>query len=124
MRVQLDAARVTNTPLNACFGDFDLRLHKELDPVYEEDVPFNAPPTQRLPASHAEWVSAWPNIARPTSRCTPAGRTSELGSEPLLEVVGAAYTDGEFVCDEGRADGRLRTKAYDLAGGTVQVARR
>ena len=121
VRVQLDAARVTGTPLNACFGDFDLRLHKELDPVYEEDVPFNAPPTQRLPASHAEWVSAWPNIAPPNVALYAGRANGELGSEPLLEVVGAAYTDGEFVCDEGRADGRLRTKAYDLAGGTVRV---
>jgi len=121
VRVQLDAARVTGTPLNACFGDFDLRLHKELDPVVDLDHTFDSPPTQRLPASHAEWVSAWPNIAPPNVALYAGRANGKLGSEPLLEVIGAAYTDGEFVCDEGRADGRLRTKAYDLTGGTVQV---
>ena len=121
VRVQLDAARVTGTPLNACFGDFDLRLHKELDPVVDLDHTFDAPPTQRLPASHAEWVSAWPNIAPPNVALYAGRANGELGSEPLLEVVGAAYTDGEFLCDEGRTDGRLRSKAYDLAGGTIQV---
>lgn len=121
VRVQLDAARVTGTPLNACFGDFDLRLHKELDPVVDLDHAFDSPPTQRLPASHAEWVSAWPNIAPPNAALYAGRANGELGGEPLLEVVGTAYTDGEFLCDEGRADGRLRSKAYDLAGGTIQV---
>ena len=121
VRVQLDAARVTGTPLNACFGDFDLRLHKELDPVVDLDHTFDAPPTQRLPASHAEWVSAWPNIAPPNAALYAGRANGELGGEPLLEVVGAAYTDGEFLCDEGRPDGRLRSKAYDLVGGSVRV---
>ena len=75
VRVQLDAARVTGTPLNACFGDFDLRIHKELDPVVDLDHTFDAPPTQRLPASHAEWVSAWPNIAPPNAALY-AGRSA------------------------------------------------
>ena len=119
VRVQLDAARVTGTPLNACFGDFDLRIHKELDPVVDIDHEFNEPPTQRLPASHAEWVSAWPNIAPPNAALYAGRANGELGTEPLLEVSGAAAVGGSFLCDEGRTDGRLRTTAYDLTGGSM-----
>lgn len=122
IRVQLDAARVTGTPLNACFGDFNLRIHKALDPIVDIDHRLLSPPTQRIPRDRHEWFAAFPAVAAPNVAMLDGQEVGRLGVEPVVETVGAAYTGGSFICDEGRRDGRLRSPCYDLAGGTVRAA--
>lgn len=122
VRLQLDAARVTGTSLNACFGDFNCRIHKALDSSVDIDHRLLSPPTQRLPRDRHEWFAAFPSVACPNVAMFDGEEIGRLGVEPVVETVGAAYTGGSFICDEGRRDGRLRSPCYDLAGGTARVA--
>lgn len=122
VRVQCDATRVTGTPLNTAFGDFDLRVHKQLDPVVDIDHAFTSPPTQRIPRTRGEWLAAFPAVYPPNVAMYDGGAAGRLGTEPLLETVGSATMAGTFICDEGRWDGRRRTNCYDLTGGSVRVA--
>ena len=122
VRVQFDATRVSGTPLNSCFSDPRLRIFKALDSTVDIDHVLNQPPRQRIPATRAEWVAAWPTITPPNVAMYAGREIGELGIEPLLEAVGSAAFNGEFVCDEGRQDGRRRTACMDLYGGTVRVA--
>ena len=122
VRVKFEATRVSGTPLNACFSDPRLRIFKALDATVDIDHVLNDPPRLRIPANRAEWVAAFPTVTPPNVAMYAGREIGELGIEPLLEAVGSAAFNGEFVCDEGRADGRRRTSCMDLYGGTVRVA--
>lgn len=125
VRVQLDATRVAGTPLNSCFDDFDLRLHKHLDPDETISLAFSTPATQRLPGSIYQWYAAFPAVVAPNLAILDGDTLGKLGTEPLFEVVGSALALALAVVDQGRPDSVQTTTAYEMPArgvSSVQAA--
>lgn len=126
VRVRLDATRVSGTPLNACFDDFDLRLHKHLDPDQEITATFDTPMSQRLPSTRYQWLRDFPAVVAPNHAIYDGGLVGRLGPEPLLEAVGVALVGGTLVVDQALPSAVQTTTAYEMpnrtGGSAVQVA--
>ena len=124
VRVQLDATRVSGTPLNACFDDFELRLHKHLDP--DESVAIGsladdgADPvgaTQRLPENRYQWYRDFPGVLAPNHAIYAGSLVGKIGTEPLLEIGAGDGTTAlaTMVADLGLPSGAQTVTAYESA---------
>lgn len=66
LRVRLVATRDGGSGvLAAAFDDFDLRVHKLLDPSYVYEIDFTAPSVQPTPATWPQFHLAWPDLVLP-----------------------------------------------------------
>lgn len=114
LRVTLDAARVTGTPLNSCFDAFDLRTHKHLDPDAETSYTYSTRQQQPLPRTVFEWKLAFAGIANqpppPDYAIYDGGLIGRLGVEPLLEADTGTLTDALCVAPEAK---RSTTTCYE-----------
>lgn len=98
LRVAFDSQRVTGTPLNSCVDDFDLRVHKHLDPDEEtqlfEDLAFVEQP---LPRTLTDWKQHFPTVPPPDYAIYDGGLVGRLGIEPLLEAGAGCFAGGKAV---------------------------
>lgn len=126
VRVQLDATRVTGTPLNSLFDDLDLRLHKHLDPDESIVATFDTPMSQRLPATVMQWYRDFPAVVAPNHALFTGAIVGALGTESMLEAVGVARVLATAVVDMEQPSAVKTTTAYEMpsrtAGSTVRVA--
>lgn len=66
LRVRLVANRAAGSGLSgAAFDDFDLRIHKALDPAYVYELDFSTPTKQPTPRNWQRFHLAWPDIRIP-----------------------------------------------------------
>lgn len=56
---------VSGAPANTCFDDLDLRLHKDLDPVYSKEFRWDGPITQPMPSTWQSFKHQYPDMVRP-----------------------------------------------------------
>ncbi|MBA3421641.1 MAG: hypothetical protein H0U12_07080 [Thermoleophilaceae bacterium] len=77
----------------ALFDDMDLRIHKDLDPIYETNLNFGAPKRQLLPTSWQHQYLAFPALSIPIlwngSGVLPSARSSIYNPDAT-----AAWSDG------------------------------
>jgi len=86
VRVRAVATRVSGTPLNSCFDDFDVRIHKHLEPDYEKVLDMSEPTVQYLPATRSEWLRRIPTVDAPDyGFWGGADLTGLTGNEPDME---------------------------------------
>jgi hypothetical protein len=83
--VTISAKVVSGAPANTCFDDLDLRLHKDLDPVYSKDFRWDGPITQPLPATWQQFKLQYPDVARPFAVL--------YGDEPSFANIEMAWSD-------------------------------
>lgn len=98
IRVMFTGTRVTGTPNNSCVDDFDLRVHKHLDPDEDtqlfEDLDFVRQP---LPTSTTDWKQHFPTVPPPDYAIYDGGLVGRLGIEPLLEAGAGCFAGGKAV---------------------------
>lgn len=113
LRVQLDAARVTGTPLNACFDALRLRCFKALDPDVEIEIDFSERAEQALPRTVFEWKAAFPDVTPPDYAIFDGGVVGRLGVEPLMEADTGILTAGDGVKVVQAEPKRSSTTGYE-----------
>ena len=123
LRITLDATRVTGTPLNACFDDFDLRCHKHLDADDELSLTWS-PVAQPMPRSAIAWKYDFPTTPQPDVAMYDGSPIGKLGIEPLLESTGpTAVMGAKAIVFDGA---NLSTSCFEgldeSAGELIQTA--
>lgn len=84
LRVTVNATRVTGTPLNACFDDFNLRCHKHLDADQTIEAEWSESVAQPLPRSTMEWKFRLPAVDPPDYALYDGTMNGKLGIEPPM----------------------------------------
>lgn len=115
LRVVIDAARVTGTPLNACFDDVDLRVHKHLDPDEEARYSYESATraVQPLPDTTWAWKAAFPTVPAPDYAIFDGGLVGRLGVEPLMEADAGVLTGAKAVAHHAKGE---TATCYEGAG--------
>jgi hypothetical protein len=114
IRVTFTGTRVTGTPNNSCVDDFDLRVHKHLDPDEEthllDGMDFVEQP---LPRTLTDWKQHFPAVPPPDYAIYDGGLVGRLGIEPLLEAGAGCFAGGKAVAVGPEGDA---TTCYESTG--------
>lgn len=97
IRVIVSAARVAGTALNTCFDDFDVRLHKQLDPAVTDRIALDAPVVQALPITDDAWEDDFPAITAPSGIWAGVVYDGQAGGEPAMTSDEGVLVDQKFV---------------------------
>lgn len=103
LRVRLIATRTLGSGNSgAAFDDFDLRLHKHLEPVDALDLDFSALPVQSSPSTWQKFHLAFPSLSTiPLSVCGAAigslGYSGPAGVVGMWPRISAPYAVGESI---------------------------
>jgi hypothetical protein len=90
LRVRLLAVRTLGSGNSgACFDDLSLRIHKDLDPVFERDFDFGAPTWQLLPATWQRFHLQFPALPMPIAVWGGSSETPSV--QPTYRLSGPEH---------------------------------
>jgi hypothetical protein len=123
LRVRLVGTRNSASGIDVIWDDFDLRIHKALDPAEEIEIDFETPVTLALPRTAESWRFLIPSVDEPDYAIFDGGLVGRLGREPLMQVDcgGDVLANATAVVRQPAADGTITptTTCYE---GTRQTA--